>query len=224
MARGTLDALGEQTFTDGKVRKALQIVMHDPPRALLNLVRSAIGDENLAPQRIKESLIRISREPSSDGPSVVSLETSAGELGVVRGRRPIGAKTAGEIRRTKAGATSHDEAHHLNGKPQEAIALYRVVDRLCLTLDPSATRRRYLAKTINYDRGKRVFCSVHLLQGGLRIWLPLKYHQLPDPPPFARDVTNVGHWGRGDLELRITNRNELDQATELIRRSFEAAG
>jgi predicted type IV restriction endonuclease len=31
MVKGTLDALGEQTFTDGKVRKALQALMVNPP-------------------------------------------------------------------------------------------------------------------------------------------------------------------------------------------------
>ncbi len=35
MVKGTLDSLGEETFTDGKVRKAMGNLLTDPPRVLL---------------------------------------------------------------------------------------------------------------------------------------------------------------------------------------------
>jgi predicted transport protein len=50
----------------------------------------------------------------------------------------------------------------------------------------------------------------------------LKFTQISNPPSFARDVSNIGHWGRGDVELRISNRSETDEAADLIRRSFDA--
>src|SRR5262249_3862758 len=59
MAKGSLDALGEQTFTDGKVRKALSLLVADPPTALIKVVRSATGDKTLKPQTIRESLVRV---------------------------------------------------------------------------------------------------------------------------------------------------------------------
>lgn len=222
MAKGALDALGEQTFTDGKVRKALQILMTDPPRPLLNLVRAATGDGNLTPQRIKESLVRIANEPGANASAVMTvssdLDVSTTEAPRSRSR---GAKKAWETRRAKNGESAYDEAHHLKGKPQEAISLFRMLDRLCTALEPAGVSRRYLAKTINYEHGKRCFCSVHVLQGGLRIWLQLKLGQIQSPPSFARDVSSIGHWGSGDLELRISSRSDLDQATEWIKRSFE---
>ncbi len=222
MAKGTLDALGEQTFTDGKVHKALQVLMTDPPRPLLNLVRKATGDGNLTPQRIKESLMRIAIEPGAGDRAIISMNSNATAVAAdVPPKRSRVAEKAWETRRAKKGESPYDESHHLKGKPQEAVALFRLIDRLCVSFGPPCVSRRYLAKTINYEHGKRCFCSVHVLQGGLKVWLQLKFGQIQSPPSFARDVSNVGHWGTGDLELRITSRSELDQATELIKRSFE---
>lgn len=222
MAKGTLDALGEQTFTDGKVRKALQVLMTDPPRPFLKLVRTATGDGNLTPQRVKESLMRIANEPGAGESAIMTASSlKSTTTGGVPQSRSRGAKKAWETRRAKNGESTYDEAHHLKGKPQEAISLFRMIDRLCASFEPSNISRRYLAKTVNYEHGKRCFCSVHVLQGGLRVWLRLKYSQVQTPPSFARDVSNVGHWGSGDLELRISRRSDLDQAMELIKRSFE---
>ena len=72
---------------------------------------------------------------------------------------------------------------------------------------PGAVARRFLAKHIAYEYDKRSFCSVHLNQGGLRVWLRLKYGRLINAPNFARDVSSVGHWGNGDLELGVCPSN-----------------
>lgn len=118
------------------------------------------------------------------------------------------------------GESLDDERHHLAGKPQEVVALYRLLEQACLSLEPSAIRRRYLAKTINFDYADKTFCSVHLLQSGLRVWVELRYKDLKDPPAFARDVTHVGHWGVGDTELQINRYGDLKQALPLIQHSF----
>ena len=222
MAKGTLDALGEQTFTDGKVRKALQTLMPDPPRPFLNLVRNATGDDRLAPQRVKESLHRIAGETGASEASVGLVSPLGGDASTPDGVLCLrGTRRPRESRRAKKGESPYDETHHLSGKPQEAVQLYRAIDRLCVSLLPSGISKRFLAKSINFDYMKKCFCSVHVLQGGLRVWLQLKFTHIENPPSFARDVSRVGHWGTGDVELRISNRSELDAATDLIRRSFE---
>lgn len=53
------------------------------------------------------------------------------------------------------------------------------------------------------------------------MWLYLKLHRLENPPPFARDVSNVGHWGGGDLELGISSLAQVPVAVLLIRASFQ---
>jgi len=222
MAKGTLDALGEQTFTDGKVRKVLDTVMRDPPRQLLNIVRKGTEDDRLTPKRIKESLRRIWRE-SGVGLSIQeTVERSQRPQPVSDDGRRHAARKAWNTRIRKTEIGTCDESHHIAGKGQEVLALYQAVDRLCLSFEPGRVEKRYMKKYINYVFDGRIFCSVHLRQSGLRVWSRLKYERLDNPPSFARDVSNVGHYGTGDLELGLTTLSQLDEAALLIRKSFES--
>ena len=223
MAKGSLDALGEQVFTDGKVRKVLDVIMRDAPKPLLKIIRNMMGDDRISPQKIKESLARVWRNAGMgtlaspvDDPTAsrsVSIKPSPGSK-VVTSTRP-----GHRARKTES---PFDEMHHISDKPHEVVELYRAIDRICRCVTPDAVEKRYLAKSINYEVNQRAFCSVHVYRGGLRVWLWLKYGRLDSPPPFARDVSDVGHWGGGDLELRISNLSQVDEASKLIRKSFEA--
>lgn len=222
MAKGTLDALGEQTFTDGKVRKALGEIMRDAPRSFLNIVRNAAGDTKLAPQRIKESLARIWGESPQGMPVAYPAGTKHSESprrGSIPGRS---SGKHGSVRKVRVAANAYTESLHTSGKPKEVLELYRAVDRFCLSLKPDAIERRYLAKYISYDFDKRTFCSLHIQRGGLRVWLRLKYARLENPPSFARDVSRIGHWGVGDVELDISSLSQLEEGVPYIRMSFEA--
>jgi len=217
MAKGTLDALGEQTFTDGKVRKALDALMRNPPRPLLNLIRRTSGDTSLIPRKISESLGRIW---GFSGP----VKSEGGESATdIQSVRHLAAVKAAKTRRQK-GAGNYGEDHHLAGKPQEVVELYRAIDRLCLSMRPGGVERLFMAKAINFNCGsgsRACFCAVHILQSGLRVWLKLKYADLTNPPSFARDVSAIGHWGSGSLELSISNPAQLEEAAPLIRASFD---
>jgi predicted transport protein len=225
MAKGTLDSIGEKTFTDGKVRKALDTIMRDAPRPLLKLVRESAKDGTLTPQRIKESLARIwSERLGAAVPARATLPVLPRAADAPRTTRSRGATKAWATRREKATRTStpYDEAHHTTGKPKEILELYRAIDRLCLSLKPGEVERRCVAMTINYLCAGSIFCCVELQKGGMRVCLKLKYSHLETPPSFARDVTNIGHYGVGDLQLAITNLAQLEEAAPLIRKSFES--
>jgi predicted transport protein len=225
MAKGSLDAIGEQTFTDGKVRKAVGSIMRDAPRTLLNLVRTVAGDAQLAPLQIKESLARIWAEnPAAIAAAMAKPEEKMESAMPGTSVRSQGAKRAWVTRREKATRTStpYDESHHLDGRPKEVLELYRAIDRLCLSLKPGEVERRCVAKTVNYVCGRAIFCCVALQQGSLKVYLKLKHSHLENPPPFSRDVSSIGHWGVGDLQLVVSNLAQVEEATPLIRKSFEA--
>jgi predicted transport protein len=42
-------------------------------------------------------------------------------------------------------------------------------------------------------------------------------------PGFTRDVSNVGHFGTGDLEITLSKSEDLERAKPLIQRSYEAS-
>jgi predicted transport protein len=41
--------------------------------------------------------------------------------------------------------------------------------------------------------------------------------------PFARDVSKIGHWGVGDVELAVNSLDRLREAGTFVRKSFESA-
>jgi len=132
MAKGTLDALGEQTFTDSKVEKALDALMSDAPRALLNQIKKMTNDENLRPQKIKESIKRIlDRRRSTEtvgtsnevtGVSYVTPETSK--------QRVVSTKPKQRLE------SVYDESLHTSRKSKEVLALYQDIEKACMSLNP----------------------------------------------------------------------------------------
>jgi hypothetical protein len=220
MAKGTLDALGEQTFTDGKVRKALDSIMRDPPPRFINMVKGATGDESLFPQRIRESIARIWGHIGMGvmAPAVPAPPTGL-KQGARRTRRSEGARKAWEARKA---AITYDEARHTEGKPQEVLELYRGLERVCLSLRPGAVEKIVKKLTVTYCCGMRAFCGVSVQKGGLRVFLWLKYSKLVNPPVFATDVSGIGHWGGGQLRLAVSNLTQLQESEALIRQSLEA--
>ena len=58
---------------------------------------------------------------------------------------------------------------------------------------------------------------------GIKITLPIDYdkHEMEKYSSFIRDVKNVGHYGNGDVEIKIKNDEELDIAMPFIIYSYE---
>jgi len=205
MERGVLDEIGEQVFTTGKIRKALDKLFLDPPTNLIKIIRSAIDDETLKPVQVKEALKRLWAQSSEiDIPSMYPESEKPEESEIKHRRRK-----------------DYGEEYHIKGKPQEVIELFRTVDKLCKELAPGNIQKKHLAKYVSYLHGKAIFCCVHLQKSGLRIWLKLNYSRLENPPEYVRDVSKVGHWGVGDVEIGIDSLEKLQNSKTLIRRSFE---
>lgn len=211
LAERRLDEEAEIVFTDKRVRTALDQMMQSPPRGVVNAIRTLIGEYAPTSRQIERSLQRIWKDIS---PIRQPHSAPKHEIGV------------SEVRRRKTedrqGPSDYTESLHTKGKPQEVIELYRAIDRYCLSLEPGEVVREYKKMTVNYKVDGCIFCSVRLLMGGLRVWLKLNYHALRNPPVYARDVSNVGHYGTGDLELALASLPLDDEVRSLLRQSFEA--
>ncbi len=49
----------------------------------------------------------------------------------------------------------------------------------------------------------------------------MHFHELHDPRGLARDVTNIGTWGNGDVEVPIGSLDELPYVMGLVRQTLE---
>jgi predicted transport protein len=55
----------------------------------------------------------------------------------------------------------------------------------------------------------------------LLLSLNISVSDLHDPHNLTRDVTNIGRWGNGDVELPLTSKDELPYAMGLIRQALQ---
>jgi predicted transport protein len=204
LAAGVLDRLGTEIFTTAKVRKALDRLFVEIPGGFVRLVRKAIGDDSVTPMQIQQALGRI-WHAGTPAP---------------RGVEP---KTIRRERRIERRESQYTEEHHTMGKPSEVVELYRGLDRVCQDLAPGKIVRAYKAKYISWAVGKWIFCCAHLQQGGLRVWVKINPKALGPSVTFARDVSRVGHWGVGDVELSVNSVERLREAKPFVRESFEKA-
>jgi predicted transport protein len=206
MAHGVLDKLGTEIFTTGKVRKALDRLFINAPQPLIRLIRKAIGDSSVTPSQIQQALGRNWDGGKSSAISIVRQS-----------------EVSKERRSKDRDSTDYSESHHTQGKPSEIIELYRGLDRLCQDLAPGRITRAYKAKYVSWSLDKAIFCCAHLQQAGLRVWVKTDPKSIDPSSPFTRDVSKIGHWGVGDIELAIDSRDRLRDADQFIRTSFENA-
>ncbi len=55
----------------------------------------------------------------------------------------------------------------------------------------------------------------------LRLWLKINPQHIQLEEGFSRDVTHIGHWGTGDVELIVRNEHDLDKAKLLIEKAWQ---
>jgi len=56
---------------------------------------------------------------------------------------------------------------------------------------------------------------------GGRISLNMEFHELRDSRQMAKDVTNLGRWGNGNVEVGLNSPEDIPYVMGLIRQAFE---
>jgi len=54
-----------------------------------------------------------------------------------------------------------------------------------------------------------------------RISLNMRYTEISDPRGICKDVSGLGRWGNGDVEVRLSKHDEIPYIMGLIRQSLE---
>lgn len=119
---------------------------------------------------------------------------------------------------TKTGTTySIDDHPHLaSGTVRE---IFDTLRNEILALDPCVTEE-YLKRYIAY-KAETNFVDIVPQAKRLRLALNMPFHDIEDPRGLCIDVTDLGRWGNGDVEVGISHLEELPYVVGLIRQSFE---
>lgn len=97
--------------------------------------------------------------------------------------------------------------------------LFEELRKRILNLD-SSIKEENLKLYIAYKTTTN-FVDIVPQKNRLRLSLNMKFHEINDPEGKCKDVTDKGRWGNGDVEVGISNFDELDYIMFLIRQSFD---
>ena len=114
----------------------------------------------------------------------------------------------------------YDLEHHLGNKSSLVREMWEAVDTFADSLGSDVTRR-VRKQYIGYFRGKRSFFTTELQKGRVLIYLNLSADTArPWNDDVMRDVTDIGHFGMGDIEYSLVTLEQLDEARALISRAY----
>jgi uncharacterized protein with ParB-like and HNH nuclease domain/predicted transport protein len=122
--------------------------------------------------------------------------------------------------RPKAAATtgySIDAHRHLSTGPVRD--LFEALRKQILALDPTVTEE-FLKLYVAY-KAETNFVDVVPQSKRLLLSINIEFPELNDPKGIARDVTGLGRWGNGDVEVGLSAEEDLAYVMGLIRQSFE---
>lgn len=109
-----------------------------------------------------------------------------------------------------------DHAHLTAGPMRE---LFEALRKSILTLDP-CVNEEFLKLYVAYKAEKN-FVDVVPQAKRLLLVLNLSIDDIEDPKGLCRDISNIGRWGNGDVEIGLSTVDELPYVMGLVRQSFD---
>ena len=96
--------------------------------------------------------------------------------------------------------------------------LFEVLDRRIQNLSPDVKRefkKLYVAYKLDTN-----FVDIVFQKQRLRISVNMKFSEVIDPNGICRDITDLGRWGNGDVELYMEHTSDVDQIMEIVEQSY----
>lgn len=109
-----------------------------------------------------------------------------------------------------------DHPHLVSGATRE---LFKLLRQAVVALDPCVTEE-YLKLYVAY-KAETNFVDVVPQAKRLVLILNLGIDEIEDPKGLCRDISNIGRWGNGDVEIGLASTAELPYVMGLIRQSFD---
>lgn len=115
-------------------------------------------------------------------------------------------------------ATGYDIEHYEYLK-DDMLDLYKHLEKRILNLDASARvefKKLYIAFKAHTN-----FVDIVPQKKRLRLSLNIPFDKIKDPNNLCKDVSTLGRWGNGDVEVGLEYLNQLDDIMELVEQAFE---
>jgi predicted transport protein len=111
---------------------------------------------------------------------------------------------------------------HLEDKPESIQEIVQAVQEFMTGLDEAieeSPKKLYIA----YRTTQNIVC-VEPQNKKVTLFLKLDPKKTPGPPGMSRDVTEIGHYGTGDLEITVKSLEDLELAKPYLKQAYEEVG
>lgn len=112
--------------------------------------------------------------------------------------------------------TIENHPHLLNATTGVLFDAFR---KAVLALDPCISEQ-FMKLYVAY-KAETNFVDVVPQAKRLRISLNMKFSEVNDSKGLCKDVTDIGRWGNGDVEVGLSNLDDLPYVIGLVRQSLE---
>jgi predicted transport protein len=119
----------------------------------------------------------------------------------------------------KEGAPRYTIENHPNLSAGAMRELFEAFRKQVLALDPCVTEE-FLKKYVAF-KAETNFVDVIPQAKRLILMLNVEFPEISDPKAICRDVTGMGRWGNGDVEVGVKSLDELPYVMGLVRLSLE---
>ncbi len=99
------------------------------------------------------------------------------------------------------------------------LELFNQFRKRVLNLDSSVTEE-ILKLYITYKSATN-FVDVVPQKSRLRLSINMRFSEIDDPKGLCKDVTDLGRWGNGDVEVGLSSAAQLEDIMYLVTQSFE---
>jgi predicted transport protein len=124
-----------------------------------------------------------------------------------------------EAYKPKAATSGYSIEDHSNLNTGAMHDLFEAFRKEVLALDPCVTEE-FLKLYVAY-KAETNFVDIVPQAKRLRLSLNMPFSDINDPKGLCKDVSNIGRWGNGDVEVRLASLDELPYVMGLVRQSFE---
>jgi predicted transport protein len=117
---------------------------------------------------------------------------------------------------------SYNFVQHLEGKPEQIKNLAIQVQEFVLGLDAAiqeVPKKFYVA----YKLSQNIVC-MDVNKKAVILYLKLEPRKIGSLPAIARDATDIGHYGTGDLEMELKSPTDFETAKPFIIQAYQKIG
>ncbi len=137
------------------------------------------------------------------------------------GKNPVMVSAGKKAAITRA-TGSYTFEEHLEGKPEKIKELVIKIQEFVLSLDPAIVenpKKLY----VGYKISQNIAC-MEVKRQKVILYIKLDPKKIDILPTIARDVTNIGHFGTGDLEINVKDDGDFEIAKKYIEMAYKRIG